>query len=132
MQKFLKAFSCLLIPLRPNITTYFELIHVSRPTFKSSPCSLKHFAWPELLSKHPGPLHINLSIILYFRAKLGYKGLPNAFILLKNLVFILKDEGIINKKLFKDLGSRKVKEVIAPTPRFISFPLNLVFKHNKG
>lgn len=130
--KFMNAFPCLPAPPRPNTTTRFELVDASRPTLKSSPSPLKPFAWAELLSKYPGPLHNHLPMILRFGAELSYKGPSDAFILSKNLASALEDEGIIDKKLFEDLGNRRVEEVIAPTPPFISSPLGLVPKHDGG
>lgn len=100
--KFMNAFPCLLASPRPNTSTYFQLVDVSRPILKHSTSPLKLSAWAKLLKGFPGPLQIYLPMILRFGAQLGYEG-PNAFILSKNLASALVDTDIIDRKLAEDL-----------------------------
>lgn len=47
--------------------------------------------------------------------KFGYKGLWfDMFILSKNLLLVLVDKGIIDKKLYKNLAKVRIKEIITP------------------
>lgn len=131
LPKFMNAFLCLPAPPRPNTTNRFKLVDASRTTLCNSPSPLKPSAWAELLNAYPGLLQIYLPMILCFGAQLGYKG-PEALILSKNLASALVDTEIIDKKLADDLKSRKVEEVLNPNLPFISSPLGLIPKHDRG
>ena len=69
-------------------------------------------------------------MILCFRAQLGYES-SDTFILSKNLVSVLVDIDIIDKKLVEDLENGRVIEV-NPTLPFIFSPLGLIPKHDGG
>lgn len=60
-------------------------------------------AYAIFLSQYLNEFKIHFTIILWFRVKLGYKGLSNAYLLSNNLVLVLKDLVIIKKKLQKNL-----------------------------
>ena len=70
-------------------------------------------------------------MLLRFGCLLGYKE-PDAFILSDNLPSALIDPSVIYDKLAHDLSIGSVVEVNNPAPPFISSPLGLVPKHDRG
>lgn len=68
-------------------------------------------------------------MLLCFGCLLGYTG-PEMLILSSNLPTALIDEAVIDKKVAKDLHSRRMMQIINPIRLFISSPLGLVPKHD--
>lgn len=97
LYEFICIFPCLPVPPKPNTSIRFRLANVSKLPLTNSPLSLKLSAWASFLSKYPNSsgLRIHLPMILYFRAKLCYEGLSNAFIVSDNLTSVLQDPTII-------------------------------------
>lgn len=127
--QFIHTYSYLPASPRPKTLIKFRLTDVFKLSLTNSPSPLKPTVWATLLSEYPGGLGIYLSMTLCFRAKLGYGGSSNPFILSDNLASALEDPAIIAKKLKDDLASCRVKEV-QPNPPFIYSPLGLVLKHD--
>lgn len=69
-------------------------------------------------------------MIFQFEAKLKYKNLSDVFIILDNLVSILKKLAIIDKKLIEDLTIDRVINITKLTLLFICLFLRLVLKQN--
>ena len=126
------AYPYLPAPLRSNTSIKFRLADAFKPPLTNSPSTIKPIAWADLLALYPGGLRIQLPMILRFGTELGYKGLPNAFILSDNLASAFKDPGSIEKKLQEDLASGRVSEVRQPQAPSICSTLNLVPKHYGG
>lgn len=133
--KFIRTFPCLPTPFRPNTFIRFWLANVSKWPLTNLPLPLKPSTWASFLVKYPKSdgLRIHLQMILNFRAELGYDGPSNDFILSDNLTLAFQKLTIIEKKLQKDLISRRVILLQGPlTLLYICLSLGLVLKHNSG
>lgn len=119
-------------PPGPNISTKFRIINISRPPLLNSLSPFRLTTLTKLLCNYPELLQIHFPIILCFEIKLGYQSSPNTYILSKNLASALKNSAIIEKKLIEDLVLGKLMEVVKPISPFISSPLGLVPKHDRG
>lgn len=127
--KFMNVFPCLPISPRPNTTNRFQLVDALQQFLQNSLWPRKSSAYAEPLNTDPSSLQIDLPMILYFRAQLGYK-CSEAFILSNNPASALVNTEIIDKKLANDLRIGRVDKVAKPTSLFISSPPKLKPKHD--
>lgn len=74
--KFRCIFLCLSAPSRPNTFIRFRLANILKPPLINLLSLLKPSALASFLLKYPksGGFRINLLMILYFGAELGYEG----------------------------------------------------------
>ncbi len=87
--------------------------------------------YADLFQVYPNGIGVYLPMILSFGVKLGYQNSFDALTLSNNPASTLKEPEVQNNKLTEDLVIEKIVEVEKLTFSFISFPIELVPKHNR-
>lgn len=129
--KFMNTFLYLLVLSRLNTTNCFELVDASQQILQNSHLLLNFCAWLELPKIYSGPLRIQLSMIVFFKAQLGCK-IYNGFNISKSLASTWVSTEIIHKKQVENFQDDQVREVLHSILPFISSPSGLLSKHNGG